>query len=118
MSQPLHVTDAEFEKTVLQSKLPVIVDFWAPWCGPCRMVAPTLDKLAKEMDGKLVIAKVNTDENAQWAMQYGVQGIPTMLFISNGEVVNTQVGALPEGMLRKAVDQFMSAVSREGSVTK
>ena len=112
MSQPLHVTDAEFEKVVLQSKLPVIVDFWAPWCGPCRMVAPTLDKLAKEMDGKLLIAKVNTDEDSQWAMHYHVQGIPTMLFISEGEVIHTQVGALPEGMLRQVVGQFMNATSK------
>ncbi len=118
MSQPIHVTDAEFEKTVLQSKLPVIVDFWAPWCGPCRMVAPTLDKLAKEMDGKLLIAKVNTDEHAQWAIHYGVQGIPTMLFIFNGEVIHTQVGALPEGMLRKVISQFMDAVSRESSAAQ
>jgi thioredoxin 1 len=117
MSQPLHVTDAEFEKVVLQATLPVVVDFWAPWCGPCRMVAPTLDKLAKEMDGKLIIAKVNTDENAQWAMKYGVQGIPTMLFISNGEIVHTQVGALPEGMLRKVLDQFINAVSKENSLS-
>ena len=107
-NQPIHVTDAEFEKTVLQSELPVVVDFWAPWCGPCRMVAPTLDKLAKEQAGKLVIAKVNTDEHAQWAMKYGVQGIPTMLFIAKGKVVHKQVGALPEPMLRQVIDQFLA----------
>ncbi len=107
-NQPIHVTDAEFEKVVLKSELPVVVDFWAPWCGPCRMVAPTLDKLAKEQAGKLVIAKVNTDENAQWAMKYGVQGIPTMLFIANGKVVHKQVGALPELMLRQVMDQFLA----------
>jgi thioredoxin 1 len=103
-NQPFHVTDAEFENVVLNSNLPVIVDFWAPWCGPCRMVAPTLDKLAKEQAGNLVIAKVNTDEDAQWAMKYGVQGIPTMLFYSNGKVVHKQVGALPEPMLRQVVE--------------
>ena len=107
MSKPVHVTDAAFEKVVLQSTLPVVVDFWAPWCGPCKMVAPTLDKIAKEKAGKLVVAKVNTDENAEWAMKYGVQGIPTMLFISDGEVIHTQVGALPEPMLRKVVDSFL-----------
>jgi len=111
MNEPIHVTDAAFEKTVLQSKVPVVVDFWAPWCGPCRMVAPILDKIAKEKDGKLVVAKVNTDENPQWAMNYGVQGIPTMLFIANGEVVHQQVGALPESMLRKVLDQFLDNVS-------
>ncbi len=108
---PVHVTDAAFEETVLKSKIPVIVDFWAPWCGPCRMVAPTLDKLAKEYSGKILIAKVNTDENPQWAMQYGVQGIPTMLLISGGKVVHRQVGALPEPLLREVVTQFMEVVS-------
>ena len=111
MSEPIHVTDAQFDKTVLQSTLPVIVDFWAPWCGPCRMVAPTLDKLAKEFAGKLVIAKVNTDEDAEWAQRYGVQGIPTMLFISAGKIVHRQVGALPEPALRQVVSQFLEVIS-------
>jgi len=111
MKEPLHVTDGAFEKTVLQSTLPVIVDFWAPWCGPCRMVAPVLDKIAKEQDGKLIVAKVNTDENNQWAMKYGVQGIPTMLFIANGKVVHKQVGALPERILKNMVGQFLEAVA-------
>ncbi len=113
LSEPINVTDAAFEKTVLQNELPVIVDFWAPWCGPCRMVAPTLEKLAKEYAGKLVIAKVNTDENQQWAQQYHVSGIPTMLFIANGNVVHRQVGALPEPMLRSVVEQFLEAVAEE-----
>ncbi len=107
MNEPVHVTDAEFEKTVLQSELPVIVDFWAPWCGPCRMVAPILDKIAKENDGKLVVAKVNTDEHSQWAMKYGVQGIPTMIFVANGKLVHKQVGALPEPVLKDVVSQFL-----------
>src|SRR5512138_906998 len=106
-TQPIHVTDAEFKKMVLQSELPVVVDFWAPWCGPCKMVAPALDKLAKEHAGKLVIAKVNTDENPEWAMKYGVQGIPTMLLVAQGKIVHRQVGALPEPMLRDIVSQFM-----------
>ena len=111
MSEPIHVTDAAFEKTVLQSKLPVIVDFWAPWCGPCRAVAPMLEKIAADQDGKLVVAKVNTDENPEWAMKYGVQGIPTMLFIANGKVIHKQVGAMPEPMLRQVVDAFMGTLS-------
>lgn len=110
INEPIHVTDAAFEKTVLESSLPVIVDFWAPWCGPCKMVAPTLDKLAKEFAGQLLIAKVNTDENPEWAMQYGVQGIPTMLLVFDGKIVNRQVGALPEPMLRDVVDEFMEVV--------
>jgi thioredoxin 1 len=112
ISEPVHVTDAAFEKTVLQSELPVIVDFWAPWCGPCKMVAPVLDKLAKEQSGKLLIAKVNTDENPQWSNHFGVQGIPTMLFVANGKVIHRQVGALPEPMLRDVVNQFMEVVQQ------
>jgi thioredoxin 1 len=115
INEPIHVTDAAFEKTVLESSLPVIVDFWAPWCGPCKMVAPILDKIAGEFAGKMVVAKVNTDENAEWAMKYGVQGIPTMLLVYNGKIVNRQVGALPEPMLREVINQFMEVVDEHQS---
>ncbi len=115
IDEPVHVTDAAFEKAVLQSTIPVIVDFWAPWCGPCRMVAPVLDKLAKEYAGKLLVAKVNTDENQEWASKYGIQSIPTMLFISGGKIVHRQVGALPETLLREAVSQFLDVVSDSSS---
>jgi len=104
---PIHVTDAAFEKSVLQSETPVIVDFWAPWCGPCKMIAPVLEKIAKESAGKVVVAKVNTDEDNEWAMKYGVQGIPTLLFVANGKIIHRQVGALPERMLRDVVNQFL-----------
>jgi thioredoxin 1 len=113
ISEPIHVTDAAFEKTVLQSTVPAIVDFWAPWCGPCRSVAPVLDKLAKEYAGKLLVAKVNTDENPDWAGRYGVQGIPTMLFVANGKVIHRQVGALPEPFLRDVVAQFLDVVTQK-----
>ena len=113
ISEPVHVTDAEYEKTVLQASLPVIVDFWAPWCGPCRMVAPVLDKLAKENEGKLLIAKVNTDENPEWAMKYEVQGIPTMLLVYKGKIAYRQVGALPEPILRDLVGQFLDVVASQ-----
>ncbi len=112
ISEPVTVTDAAFEKVVLNSNLPVIVDFWAPWCGPCRMVAPALEKIAKEKAGKLVVAKVNTDEDAQWAIHYGVQGIPTMLFVAKGEVIHQQVGALPEKVLNNLVDQFLKVAEQ------
>ena len=111
-SEPVHVTDSAFEKTVLQAELPVIVDFWAPWCAPCKMVAPVLDQLAKEHAGKLLVAKVNTDENPEWATKYGVQGIPTMLFVANGKIVHRQVGALPEPMLRDILIQFIEVVAQ------
>ncbi len=112
INEPVHVTDDAFEKTVMQSTIPTIVDFWAPWCGPCKMVAPTLDKLAKEYAGKLLVAKVNTDDNSEWAMKFNVQGIPTMLFVAGGKIVHRQVGALPEPMLRDVVAQFLDVVQQ------
>lgn len=110
IAEPIHVTDAVFEEKVLKSEIPVIVDFWAPWCDPCKMVAPTLDKLAQEYSGQVLIAKVNTDENPEWAMRYGVQGIPTMLLIAGGKIIHRQVGALPEPMLREVVTQFLDVI--------
>ena len=113
INEPVHVTDVAFEKTVMQSSIPVIVDFWAPWCGPCKMIAPTLEKIAKEQAGNLVIAKVNTDENPEWATKFGVQGIPTMLFVINGKVVHQQVGALPEKLMRDVINQFLDVAKTE-----
>lgn len=112
IEEPVHVTDAAFEKTVLKSTVPVIVDFWAPWCGPCKMVAPVLEKIAKENAGKMLVAKVNTDENPEWAMKFGVQGIPTMLFVANGKIVYRQVGALSEPILRTIVTQFLNVIAQ------
>lgn len=109
-NEPIHVNDSGFEEQVLKSKVPVIVDFWAPWCGPCKIIAPVLDKLAQEYGDSVLIAKVNTDENQEWAMRYGVQGIPTMLLISGGKIVHRQVGALPEPMLREVITQFLEVV--------
>lgn len=112
-NQPVNVSDAEFEKMVLGASIPTVVDFWAPWCNPCRAVAPVLEKLANEYSGKLLIAKVNTDENPLWAQKYNVQGIPTMLFVARGKIIHRQVGALPEGMLRDVVAQFVETLSDE-----
>ncbi|MGD8554798.1 MAG: thioredoxin [Anaerolineales bacterium] len=111
--EPIHVTDDTFEKAILQSDLPVVVDFWAPWCGPCKMVAPTLEKLAQEYAGKLVVAKVNTDENPRWATELGVQGIPTMLFVSGGTTLHRQVGAVPEPYLRDMVEEFLNVLGKK-----
>lgn len=111
MTEPIHVTDAEFDAKVMQSSVPVIVDFWAPWCGPCRMVAPILDELSKEYDGQIVVAKVNTDENSQHAIQFGVQGIPTMLFVKDGEVVDRMVGAAPKPAIQQRIDTLVEPVA-------
>ncbi len=110
MDEPIHVTDQAFEKVVMNSPIPVIVDFWAPWCAPCKMIAPALEKLAREFSGKLLVAKVNTDENTELASRFEVQGIPTILFIANGKVIHRQVGALPESMLREIVNEFLDVV--------
>ena len=109
MSQPIHITDSEFDQKVLQSAAPVVVDFWAPWCGPCKMIAPILEKLAAEYDGKVTIAKVNTDENPEWAMKYGVQGIPTLLFVKGGDVKDRIVGVVPAPVIKSKIDGLLKA---------
>ncbi len=104
---PIPVTDATFERDVIQNDMPVLVDFWAPWCGPCRMIAPTVEKLASEYAGRLHVAKVNTDENPRWAQHYQIRGIPTLLLFKGGEVIDRLVGMQPEPMLRAAVERAL-----------
>ena len=104
-AHPLTVTDASFEADVLRAAEPVLVDFWAPWCGPCRMVAPTVEKLAGELAGKLRVAKVNTDENQRVARQFDIQGIPTMMIFRGGRLVTRWSGAEPEGAIRQRLRQ-------------
>lgn len=105
--RPVPVTDATFEQEVMQSSLPVVVDFWAPWCGPCRMVAPTLDKLAVEWNGRVKIAKVNVDENPMIAGRYGISGIPTMMVVRDGKIAGRWAGALPEPALRSRLGELI-----------
>lgn len=118
MKNVIHVTDTEFQEKVLDSQLPVVVDFWAPWCGPCRMIAPVLEEVAEDYEDKIVIAKVNTDENPQWAMDFGVQGIPTLLFIVNGEVIDQQVGASSAPALKARVSEFIDGVGAPQGVSE
>lgn len=107
MDKPIHVSDADFEDIVLKSSVPMVVDFWAPWCGPCRMIAPILEEIANQYAGKVIVAKVNTDDNPEWAIQYGVQGIPTLLFIENGEEKDRLVGAAPAPALKSWVEALL-----------
>jgi thioredoxin 1 len=102
-----HVTDASFDKDVLKSESPVLVDFWAEWCGPCRMIAPALEEIAKELGGKLTIAKVNIDENPTTPTKYNVRGIPTLILFKNGQIAGTKVGALPKSKLVEWVNSVL-----------
>mgnify|MGYP000727466604 FL=1 len=100
----LEITDATFEEVVLNSDKPVVVDFWAAWCGPCRMVGPIIDELATEYEGKAVVGKVDVDNHQQFAAKYGVRNIPTVLVFKGGEIVNRQVGVAPKNVYTEAID--------------
>ena len=106
--KPIEVTDANFKKEVLESSTPVLVDFWAEWCGPCKMIAPVVEQLAKDFDGKLKGGKVDVDSNQQSAMQFGIRSIPTLLIFKNGKVVEQIVGAVPKQALTDKVSKHLN----------
>ncbi len=103
----LEITDATFEETVLKSDKPVLVDFWAAWCGPCRMVGPVIDEVSNEYEGKAVVGKVDVDANQEFAAKFGVRNIPTVLLFKNGELVDRKVGVSPKDAYTKAIDALL-----------
>jgi thioredoxin 1 len=103
----IQVTDASFEQEILQSPLPVLVDFWASWCAPCRMIGPVVEELAGEYDGRLKVAKMNVDENVSTPSQYGIRGIPALLIFKNGELVDQVVGAVPKAQVVSIIEKAM-----------
>jgi len=108
MSEHIHyVSDTTFDAEVLQAPLPVLVDYWAEWCGPCRMIAPILDEVAKEYEGRLTVAKLNVDENQQTPAKFGIRGIPTLMLFKNGNVEATKVGAVSKSQLTAFIDSHI-----------
>ena len=108
MSKPIELTDANFEEVVVGSDKPVLVDFWAEWCGPCKMIGPVVEELASEYDGKVVIGKVDVDNNPNISAKYGIRSIPTLLVFRGGEIVDKQIGAVPKGVLSQKLEAQMA----------
>ena len=107
MSSATQVTDSSFKQEVLDSEVPVLVDFWAPWCGPCRMVAPVVDEISSQYEGQIKVVKVNTDENPNVASQYGIRSIPTLMIFKGGQKVDMVVGAVPNTTLANTLEKYL-----------
>lgn len=107
MSDVTEVKEADFKEVVLDSDVPVLVDFWAPWCGPCRMVAPVVEEIAQQYEGKVKVVKLNTDENPQIASQYGIRSIPTLMVFKDGQKTDTVVGAVPKTTLSNTLEKHL-----------
>ena len=107
MSSASPVTDSSFQGDVLESDVPVLVDFWAPWCGPCRMVAPVVEEIAEQYEGQIKVVKLNTDENPQVASQYGIRSIPTLMIFKGGQRVDMVVGAVPKTTLANTLEKYL-----------
>jgi thioredoxin 1 len=107
MSSAAPVTDSSFTEQVLESEVPVLVDFWAPWCGPCRMVAPVVEEIAEQYEGQIKVVKLNTDENPQVASQYGIRSIPTLMIFKDGQRVDMVVGAVPKTTLANTLEKYL-----------
>ncbi|MFP4008916.1 MAG: thioredoxin [Spirulinaceae cyanobacterium] len=107
MSAAVQVTDESFKTVVLESDVPVLVDFWAPWCGPCRMVAPVVDEISQQYEGQIKVVKLNTDENPNVASQYGIRSIPTLMIFKGGERVDMVVGAVPKATLSNTIEKYL-----------
>jgi thioredoxin 1 len=119
MSTVIAVTDAKFEEDVLKSDIPVLVDFWAPWCGPCRMVAPVVEEVATQYEGQIKVFKLNTDENPAVAAQYGIRSIPTLMLFKGGQRVDVVVGAVPKTTLSTTIEKYLNnkGVASEANVS-
>ena len=114
MSKPVEITDATFEKEVLQADVPVVVDFWATWCGPCKMIAPILEEVARDLGDRVKVAKIDVDNNNRTAGKYNIMSIPSLLFFRNGQVVDQVIGAIPKAQLLARLERVMAKTTSAG----